>query len=183
MLSPVSVKEKKEFLKWFLSEYQLKRRECVWILNYLMGREVMMKRVHFVEKSMYCPRGIVMSTHCVEDTPFRYYKENVVTTDPEKSFHDIRLNQEDPIYIQLNFRKSLASPQYAAVLEENQFIPKHLRTNRELQHLADKITEEAVVVFQKRKLMKEIDAALDRHDQEEFKRLTEKLKVYEPLEK
>ena len=31
-----------------------------------------------------------MSTHCVDKVPFRFYKDNVMTTDAEKSFHDIR---------------------------------------------------------------------------------------------
>ncbi|MEH7479396.1 YpiB family protein, partial [Bacillus altitudinis] len=30
MQTPVSVNEKKEFIRWFLNHYQLKRRECVW---------------------------------------------------------------------------------------------------------------------------------------------------------
>jgi uncharacterized protein YpiB (UPF0302 family) len=182
MLSSISVKEKKEFLQWFLSEYQLKRRECVWILNYLMSRENVMENVHFVDKSMYCPRGMIMSTHCVDDAPFRFYKENVVTTDPEKTFHDIRLNQQDELYIQLNFKECNTSPNYVAVLEENPFIPKHLQSNKEYRKLAEEIAEQSVAVYQRQRILKEIDRALDRQDQEAFKRLTEKLKVYQPLE-
>ncbi len=33
MQTPVSVNEKKDFIRWFLNHYQLKRRECVWILK------------------------------------------------------------------------------------------------------------------------------------------------------
>ena len=77
MTTPVTVNEKKEFVRWFLTNYQLKRRECVWILNYLMSHDQLMKRVHFVEQAQFCPRGMVMSTHCVEDPPFRFYKENL----------------------------------------------------------------------------------------------------------
>jgi uncharacterized protein YpiB (UPF0302 family) len=179
MLSSISVKEKKEFLQWFLSEYQLKRRECVWILNYLMSRDSVMENVHFVEKSMYCPRGMIMSTHCVDDAPFRFYKENVVTTDPEKTFHDIRLNQQDELYIQLNFKSCMNSPHYAAVLEENPFIPKHLQSNKEYRKLADRIAKESVAIYQREKLLHAIDDALDRQDKVAFKKLTEQLKAYQ----
>jgi uncharacterized protein YpiB (UPF0302 family) len=182
MLSSISVQEKKEFLQWFLSEYQLKRRECVWILNYLMSRDSVMENVHFVEKSMYCPRGMIMSTHCVDDAPFRFYKENVVTTDPEKTFHDIRLNQQDELYIQLNFKSSMTSPHFAAVLEENPFIPKHLKSNKEYRKLANQIAQESIAIYQRAKLLKAIDDALDRQDKKEFTRLTKMLNEYpEPL--
>ena len=176
MTTHVSVNEKKDFIRWFLNKYQLKRRECVWILNYLMSHDQLMKKVHFVEKAQYCPRGLIMSTHCVDDVPFRFYKDNVMTTDAEKSFHDIRLNRDEDIYIQLNFRASFHSPQYVAVLEENPYIPKHLQINEKDQILAEQFLERSILNFQKDKIMKLIDAALDRGDEAEFKRLTEQLK-------
>lgn len=129
MQTPVSVNEKKDFIRWFLNHYQLKRRECVWILNYLMSHDSLMEKVHFVEQAEFCPRGIIMSTHCVEEVPFRFYKENVMTTDAEKSFHDIRLNKQQDLFIQLNFRSAYNSPEYAAVLEANPHIPKDLYEN------------------------------------------------------
>ncbi|EOR23584.1 hypothetical protein A499_12046 [Niallia nealsonii AAU1] len=44
MKTPVSVNEKKDFIRWFLNHYQLKRRECVWILNYLMSHDQLMEK-------------------------------------------------------------------------------------------------------------------------------------------
>src|SRR5699024_9424776 len=40
-----------------------------------------------------------------------------------KTFHDIRLNKEDPIYIQLNFKNAYQNAFYAAVLEKNPYEP------------------------------------------------------------
>ncbi|MBS2969396.1 YpiB family protein [Metabacillus sp. KIGAM252] len=175
MMTPVSVHEKKDFIRWFLNHYQLKRRECVWILNYLMSHDALMERVHFVEQAQYCPRGIIMSTHCVEEVPFRFYKENVMTTDAEKSFHDIRLNREEELYIQINFRSSYQSPHYAAVMEGNPFMPKHLNGNEKDRLIAERVLESAIQNYQKDKLLQLIDEALDRHDEDAFKDLTNKL--------
>ena len=122
MTTPVSVNEKKEFIRWFLNNYQLKRRECVWILNYLISHDQLMAKVHFVEDAEHCPRGIIMSTQCVDDIPFRFYKNSVMTTDAEKSFHDIRLNRDQDIYIELKFKEAHKSYQYAAVLEPNPYM-------------------------------------------------------------
>lgn len=174
--TPVSVNEKKDFIRWFLGNYQLKRRECVWILNYLMSHDQLMKKVHFVEQAQYCPRGIIMSTHCVEEVPFRFYKENVMTTDAEKSFHDIRLNREEDIYIQLNFRSVYHSPQYAAVLEENPYMPKSSKSNEKDRIVAEQFLQECITTFQKEKLLTLIDDALDRQDEVAFQSLTELLR-------
>lgn len=178
MNAPVSVNEKKEFIRWFLNHYQLKRRECVWILNYLMSHDQLMEKVHFVEQAQFCPRGIVMSTHCVDDVPFRFYKENVMTTDAEKSFHDIRLNREEDIFIQLNFHASFQAPQFAAVLEENPYMPKNLQISDKERLMAEEFLSSSIRRFQKEKLFQQIDEALDNNDKEAFKVLTEQLKRF-----
>ncbi|WP_100331410.1 ReoY family proteolytic degradation factor [Bacillus xiapuensis] len=176
MAAPVSVHEKKDFIRWFLNHFQLKRRESVWILNYLMSHDQLMERVHFVDDAQYCPRGMIMSTHCVDSAPFRFFKENVMTTDAEKSFHDIRLNKDEDIFIELKFRGSNASHQYAAVLEENPFMPKHLRITEKDKALAEKFLKDSIYRFQKERLLQKIDEALDQYDKEAFQQLTEQLK-------
>ena len=175
MATPVSVNEKKDFIRWFLNHYQLKRRECVWILNYLMSHDQLMEKVHFVEQAQYCPRGLIMSTHCVDKVPFRFYKENVMTTDAEKSFHDIRLNRDEDIFIQLNFLASNQAHQYAAVLEENPFVPKHLQVNEKDGIIAEQLLQRSIERFQREKLLQLIDEALDKQDRQAFRMLTEQL--------
>jgi uncharacterized protein YpiB (UPF0302 family) len=176
MNTPVSVNEKKDFVKWFLNNYQLKQRECVWILNYLMSHDQLMDKVHFVEHAKYCPRGLVMSANCVKDLPFHFYKQNVMTTDAEKSFHDIRLNRDEDIYIQLNFKSSFQNANYVAVLEENPYLPKNIEVNEKDRLLAERFLEESVYSFRKERLLKLIDEALDTHDEETFRKLTDELK-------
>ncbi|RJS59541.1 ReoY family proteolytic degradation factor [Bacillus sp. PK3_68] len=175
MAAPVSVHEKKDFIRWFLNHYQLKRRESVWILNYLMSHDQLMEKVHFVEDAQYCPRGMIMSTHCVDSAPFRFFKENIMTTDAEKSFHDIRLNKEEDIYIELKFKSSNVSHQYAAVMEENPFMPRNLRITEKDKVLAENFLKEGIYRFQKERLLKDIDRALDSGDKAAFLALTDQL--------
>ncbi|EWG10853.1 ReoY family proteolytic degradation factor [Cytobacillus firmus] len=179
MATPVSVNEKKDFIRWFLNHYQLKRRECVWILNYLMSHDQLMEKVHFVEQAQYCPRGLIMSTHCVDEVPFRFYKENVMTTDAEKSFHDIRLNRDEEIYIQLNFHASNKAHQYAAVMEENPFMPKTLQINEKDRLIAERFLTESLEKFRREKLLELIDEALDKQDKKAFNVLTQQLNKLE----
>ncbi|WP_053366951.1 MULTISPECIES: ReoY family proteolytic degradation factor [Bacillaceae] len=175
MATPVSVNEKKDFIRWFLNHYQLKRRECVWILNYLMSHDQLMEKVHFVEQAQYCPRGLIMSAHCTDKVPFRFYKENIMTTDAEKSFHDIRLNRDEEIYIQLNFNASNKVHQYAAVLEDNPYVPRHLQVNEKDRADAEKFLLHSIQRFNQEKLLLLIDEALDKQDKEAFLAFTEQL--------
>lgn len=47
--SKVSVEEKKEFIQWFLKQFKLKKRECVWILDYLRKNDHLLHNIHFVD--------------------------------------------------------------------------------------------------------------------------------------
>ncbi|MFS0781392.1 ReoY family proteolytic degradation factor [Bacillus sp. 1P06AnD] len=179
MAAPVSVNEKKEFIRWFLNHYQLKRRECVWILNYLMSHDQLMKNVHFVEDAQYCPRGLVMAAHCVEEAPFKFYKSNVMTTDAEKSFHDIRLNRDEDIYITLHFRSAYSSYHYAAVLEKNPYLPEKAESNEKDKMIAEQLLEQSLTQYQQNLLLQQIDDALDRNDIDAFKQLTDRLKQFQ----
>lgn len=172
MATPVTVNEKKEFIRWFLNRYQLKRRESVWILNYLMSHDKLMEKVHFVEEAQCCPRGLIMSTHCTRDVPFRFYKDNIMTTDAEKSFHDIRLNRDEEIYIQINFRSANLSHHYAAVLEENPFLQTNLFLSEKDKIFAEKLLAHSLMTFKEDKLLKAIDHALDSNDKDTFEKLS-----------
>lgn len=177
MKTNVPVQDKKEFIRYMLTEHQMKKRESVWILNYLMSHDDIIENVHFVENAQYCPRGIVMSTRDTEFAPFRFYKNGIMTTDAEKSFHDIRLNREEPLYVQVNFPASFHTSQFVMVLEENPHAPKHLLSNERDQMIAERILTDSIVQFRRDRLLKQIDEALDARDMERFQQLCSELKT------
>ncbi|MFB1049322.1 ReoY family proteolytic degradation factor [Paraliobacillus sp. JSM ZJ581] len=175
MNTSVSVQDKKTFIKWFLQHYQLKKRESVWILNYLTNHEALLAQVHFIREARYCPRGIVISTHCSNDVPFRFYKNHIVTTDAEKSFHDIRLNRSDPIYIQLCFENAHQNVNYVAVLEDNPYLPDDFFITKQEKKLAKDVLEYTLYEAQKKYLRKKINQALDMKDEDLFKQYAHQL--------
>lgn len=177
MTASVSVVDKKAFVRWFLKNYQLKRRECVWILNYLLSNDELLKHIRFVEEAHYCPRAMVMSTVESTGVPFRFYKGNVMTADAEKSFHDLRLNEKEDMYLQLNFPNIPPSTQYLAVLEENPFMPETLLVSEKDRLLAEEMLSSSLLVFQQEKLLAQIDEALDQGDEERFYELSNLLQA------
>jgi len=175
MITPVTAKDKKSFIQWFLNHYRLKKRESVWILNYLVNHNNLLENVHFVRDVKYCPRGIMMTSHCSEEVAFRFYKNHLVTTDAEKSFHEIRLNQNEPLYLQLNFKKSNQHPYYASVLEENPFLPDDYYITNDDKDLTNQLLNHSLYEFKKEKLLLEIDRSLDELDYQKFQTLTKQL--------
>jgi uncharacterized protein YpiB (UPF0302 family) len=93
----------------------------------------------------------------------------------EKTFHDIRLNYNEKLYIQINFFRSNQNAKYALVLEENPFLPDDYHITRKDRHLAGKILDYSIYHFERDRLLKEIDTALDEMDEERFFHLTEQL--------
>ncbi|GGH68789.1 UPF0302 protein [Compostibacillus humi] len=175
MSTSVSVEDKKRFIQWFLKNYQLKKRESAWILHYILNHAEILENIHFVRDVKFCPRGMMITSKCSEEVPFRFYKNHLVTTDVEKTFHDIRLNYNEKLYIQINFFRSNQNAKYALVLEENPFLPDDYHITRKDRHLAGKILDYSIYHFERDRLLKEIDTALDEMDEERFFHLTEQL--------
>jgi uncharacterized protein YpiB (UPF0302 family) len=126
-MTTITVSQKKEFMKYLLNNYTLQRRESVWILNYLMAHDSLIEKVHFVEDAMYTPRALILATRCSDKPAFKFYKSHLVTTDADKAFHDIRLNRDEDIYIEVFFKSRHASMQWFEVLEENAYYEAELK--------------------------------------------------------
>ncbi|MFS0786789.1 ReoY family proteolytic degradation factor [Shouchella sp. 1P09AA] len=175
MGSIIPVMDKKSFLRSFLKRHQLKRRECAWLLNYLMNDDGLMERVHFLDRSDETPKALVISAQGIDTIPFSFRKQHHVTTDCEKAFHDIRLNHTEEIYIELHFKDQDLYAQYLAVLEDNPYLPETKERKQRFEHEAEAVLDESIRRFQLDQLHGDINKALDDNDKELFLTLTSKL--------
>lgn len=141
----------------------------------------MLENVHFVEEAHYCPRAIVMSSVDSQGIPFRYYKGNIMTNDAEKSFHDLRMNGEDQVFIQLNFPNVPPHMNYIAVLEQNPHMPQQLVLTEYDRIMAETILDDSLYKYQQQKIYDEIDAALDAGDKELFLQLSNQLHLMQQI--
>ena len=116
-----------------------------------------------------------MTSHCSDEVAFRFYKDHLVTTDAEKSFHDIRLNQDESLYLQLNFKNANQNSYYASVLEENPFIPVDYYITNQDKDIANQLLNYSLHQYKKEKILSEIDNALKSKDRERFLVLTKEL--------
>ena len=176
MTSSIPNADKKEFIRWFLKNYQLKRREGVWILNYLLTSDTLLSRVRFTDDVHKCPRAIVMSTIETNSIPFRFYKGNMMTNEAEKAFYDLRNKTDHDIYIQLNFSNNPPNPLYLAVIEANPYVPSSKPVREIDAKIASHVMQESQVLFQERVLLNLIDRALDEGDEQSFHQYVAELK-------
>lgn len=164
----ISAEDKQAFLKRFLNDYHLQKRECKWILDYLCQRPRILNNVHFVHDIAQSPRGMFITSACSDNIPFLFCKNGVMTTDVEKAFHDIRLNKDAPIYIQLQFKKANQSVFLAGILEENPFLTHEQIVTKEDEKQAMQLLGHISYEYQEQLLLKQIDQALDHKNKELF---------------
>ncbi len=167
MVFKISTRDKQDFLKWFISEHQFASRENKWILEMLLKQPEVLEQVRFVKSIKNCPRSISMSTINSDETEFIFSKNNLVTIDQHKAYHDLRLNTKTPIYIKLNYEGQEKCPKYGFItidnpFEKNNFLigkDKHI-ANENLDDFAHKRTIELI--------KGKINQALDENKKQEF---------------
>jgi len=201
----VTIKEKKGFIKWFLNNKQAKRRESVWILNYLMDHDNVLQNTHFVTANVRLElleekqRLVQMSCTDTDLPPFKYFTTNVMTTDAEKTFHDIRLNYENPLFINLQYRGVERCDNYFMIEEDDDIQdiilgisgnkkPKekssgtltnlqqaYIDINPKLAPTIDNLLDNVTHEIKVKKLKEDIDLALQDYNKEEFLKLSSEL--------
>lgn len=169
MGNTVTIAEKKHFLRWFLANYQLQSREAEMLMRYMMTRESVLRRVHFVENFRQLPRVIVVSTTCVQVAPFRYYRRNKpVSTDVEQAFLDLYQHPDEDVYVGLYFKDRATSAAYASVLEEITSSELEPAVKEMISLQAEWIIDQSLRNYERSKLMEEVNVALDEGDRDRF---------------
>ncbi|BCJ85409.1 YpiB family protein [Effusibacillus dendaii] len=176
----INIAEKKGFIKWFLEKYELQNKEAEWLLQYLASNDHILEMVHFIDNFKNLPKTILMSTKCVQMTPFKFYKNRRVTSDVEKAFLDIHNNPKEDIYIGLFFKDKSTCPEYAAVLETNVQVDTK-ETDALIGLQAEMILDHVLRKCRIEKLYEQIDRSLAENNRQLFFELTDELKKLQKL--
>lgn len=180
MGNTVTIAEKKHFLRWFLANYQMQSREAEMLVRYMMTRESVLRRVHFVESFRQLPRVIVVSTSCVRVAPFRYYRRNKpVSTDVEQAFLDLYQHPDEDVYVGLYFKDRATSTAYASVLEEITSSELEPAVKEMISLQAEWIIDQSLRNYERSKLMDEVNSALDDGDRAKFYEACQRLIAFD----
>ncbi len=157
----------------------MKRRESMWILNYLLNHDIVLNKAKFVEHAEKTPRGIKMAAVGSEQEAFKFYKDGHSFDNPEQAFHEVRLNWHTDLYIELLFSDSWMSAEYLAVLEDNPFASWNDTISDEMNVEVNDAIDYFQLSEKRNELIREIDRALENDEKEAFLALTKELKEIE----
>ena len=174
MESTVTNKEKQDFIRWILRNHQLKCRECVWILNYIMEDKKLLNNIRFVENVRYCPKGMIMTTEGIKGgIAFAWLSKGEETRDADYAFRQLKSKDSDKtIYIEVRFPDKASCDLYWSVLEENPFSLNNKEVDNKISRYAEQVLNDSLLEFRRNKILKDIDLALDNKDEEMFNELT-----------
>lgn len=166
MISTVTNDAKRQFITQFLKNYPNQPKEVIWFLNYLLSPLGYLERIHFtLDETGYAHTAIIE----VESTiaPFLYRKNKLVTAEVERAFHNLRLFEDAPLYIECRFPEREWDLAYAAVYEEEYGLK-----SKEEQNYNRTISEEMLRSLEKQqneqRLLRLIDESLDQNNPERF---------------
>lgn len=169
----VSIKNKVNFLDWFIVHSIFTKREAYWLLTYLKEHPAILENVMFIEEAERTPRGLVFEQGSEPEDSFVFFKNNEKITDHEKIFHDIRFNWQDTLYVTCRLSDGWQNQLYLSVLEDNPFASWNKKLPKELATTVANEISDLTSEQQQIELLKAIDCALDNQDFETFKQLSE----------
>lgn len=179
MAEEISNTNKKRFLKWFTQNYELKRRESLWILDYLYNHDIMLEKTHFVQDVEKTPRGIYMTVKGNQKPSFRFYKNGHTFKDAMQAFHEIRLNWSSSLYIEIEFENAWESPEFLSILEDNPYAPWNENLPSEMIRTVDDALNYETLLMARQQLLDEIDSILLDGQEHLFNDLSNDLLVVE----
>ncbi|HLQ39821.1 MAG TPA: YpiB family protein [Tetragenococcus sp.] len=171
----VSTLDKKRFLNWLVSHESFAKREVSWVLNYLANHESILKNVHFVEKANTTPRGIILCCQCFYGEPISLNLDGEIFNDSEQIFHEIRLNWQEPLYIECAFSHAWGNDLYLAVLEDNPYCSWNDSIDEDTWQRVDAYFDELNKEAKIHQLYQQINQALEDDDPELFMHLSEEV--------
>lgn len=158
---PVSLKYKRRFLQWFMSNQLTEDDEVSWLLSDLLADERALRRIHFVEDIAEYPKGMIISS-LPEEEPFLFFKGSVESRNIYTAYHEIQLYSEEAIYIKIDFPLAQKNRLYQILLREERANTK--RDQAIASHLLGYLLDKGKAEY----LKNEIDEALLAKDYDKF---------------
>ncbi|RKD25731.1 hypothetical protein BEP19_01960 [Ammoniphilus oxalaticus] len=176
----ITISAKREFIRWFLNNYQFKKNEGSWLFNYFLTDDRLLEKVHFTDDLYNREKTMIISTVCSHATPFLYQKKSRLNYDVEEAFNDIKENPNEDVYINIFFKDRMSCPQYLIVLEgrgkterQGQTQPRVTQDNMAASLMTELVIDQLMRSNRLKELTEQIDAALVKRDKPLFMKLTE----------
>ncbi len=161
-----SLKEKQDYLTWFLTNFPLKSPTAAKILYYISRNSYLLERVSFSKSLRQQPNSLLVSAKGSKTFPFVCKIDGVHYSDPEQIIYLLHNNPPDALICRLALPESPA----CAFCSSQRRLKVVNSTKGQAPHL-----------HRRSSLLTAIDRALDQKNPVEFYRLSGKLKYLASL--
>ncbi len=157
------VKQKRDYVRWFLN-FRLKNPKAAKLLINISRTSHILDQVTFVDDITSKNNALLISARGTSTFPFLCKINGLYYSSPDDILETIsQLPENEPLYI------CLAHP-------ERPVIPEFLDTNMTVDDGMVKSLQQIWLNIARKEILQEIDMALDKNDEQEFLRLTRKLR-------
>jgi uncharacterized protein YpiB (UPF0302 family) len=179
-MSDVTLEEKRNFLYWFRSNYQLKSRRAFWFLNELMENDDLLRRTRFVPYCELSKYGLSVSAFTDISAPFVYIDNGYKIEDEKEGYERlqqfVKENKNELLDVDFKFPHRTKMQEYVSVLEEVNTRNKNKKMKQngvglEMESFLKMTTKTQEIVL----IKKEIDISLDERNKHRFYELSSKL--------
>lgn len=171
----VSASEKRNFLKWFIQNHQLKNYEARKIIELIISKQGILENLTFTEEIKVGKKTIIVSSVNSDSRGFQYLNGHSKTDSVAVAYGEILSNPSLKLNIILNFYGKQLNNRYLQLIETSGM--DKMKTYEKLQKSEQKVD----IFLEKILLEKQINDALDSRDEVLFKRLVERMKELQKL--
>lgn len=175
MTIKVDVRAKKKFIKELLTQHLMKDRGSVYIFNFLLNNDHVLKNVKFIDDAEGCSNVMIIPTQDVNNK-FQFYTNGKVTDYPDYALNFLRNYKSEELSIVIAGRSSLYKMEsYMQVIEENYNSSLHTEEESEYNKEATEFLNHTLKEFKINRLKSQIDETLDNGNKKEFSKLVKRL--------
>ncbi len=177
----VSTTEKRQFIKWFLDNHQLKHKDARMVLEYILQHHHILENLSFTEKIRLNEKTIVISTMHSDEPGFIYYYNQKKTDDISKTLGSFMSNPAEKTNIILHFYGKQSNHRYLQLVEPSTDSFKRYKQFQQDAKEADSLLDKVLLEQEMNILKLQIDRALDQNDKQTFTRLVARLQELKDL--
>lgn len=174
--------KKKKFIKWFLRTFGLKRLDSARLLEFILQRDDLLQNINFVEDVRHLPDAVIISALDTPTVNFLCRINNIYYENIDDIIAALAYNPPERIFMWLSFDRESFCSMCDLIKQEDPEAKAKVFYHQVVKKLEKEMAEHISTKEEnKKRLMEQIDDALDKSDKEGFMELSNLYKKLDEL--
>lgn len=177
MHNQVDIFRKKEYIRWFLNAYKLKKEEMEKVLIYLLHNPELLEKIHFVEDIRNLSNALLISANDAQTISFILRIDNVYYYEVDEFLDQLSKYPPEKLHVWLSFNRDYMCSLCKEILVSSPKTKKQALHQKIIEDLELEINKKIYAdQIRRTELLMQIDYAIENNDQETFFKLSSELK-------